>query len=152
EMPTKPATKSRGGRPPLPPGQRKDKPLFVLMKPALHKALADIARKNSRSLSEEVTRRLSVSLQWPSWEDLEGPAVSDQKLAALKRELIEEGRKHWGAGPVGAEALEAAVKGATGPMFDRIEEVERRLALITDRPGQGRSDEPASSEDPPSLL
>lgn len=106
----------------MPPGERRDKPLFVLMTPALHKALTDIARKNGRSLSEEVTRRLSVSLPWPDWEDLDQQAIAEKK-AVLTSYLIEAGRAHWRGDRESLDLINT--------VFDRrLNEVEQRLTEL----------------------
>jgi hypothetical protein len=124
-MPTK---QNRGGRPPLPPGERKDRQVFISVTPAMYKALADKAQESGRSLAAEVVRRLSVTLQWPGWEAFEGPPISDQKLAPVGP-----------VGPVvGTETWYDAIRGATGLMI--AEEVERQLAQaqVTNRPRRGK--------------
>src|SRR5262245_38859659 len=89
----KTAARGRGGRPRLPPDQKRSKPLFVLMTPSEHQGLVDLAKRNSRSLSEEVVRRLRATLQRPDWEDSIELLADNSRTA--RRVLLEQGWRQW---------------------------------------------------------
>jgi hypothetical protein len=52
-----------------------------------------VAKRNARTLSEEVVRRLHATLQWPDWEDAIGLLASSSRIA--RRVLLEQGWKQW---------------------------------------------------------
>jgi hypothetical protein len=85
--------KGERGRPRMPPDQRRDKPLYVLLTKGEHQGLVEVAKRNARSLSEEVVRRLHATLQWPDWEDAIGLLASSSRIA--RRVLLEQGWKQW---------------------------------------------------------
>jgi hypothetical protein len=89
----KTAARGGAGRPRLPPDQRRDKPLYVLLTKGEHQGLVEVAKRNARTLSEEVVRRLHATLQWPDWEDSIGLLASSSRIA--RRVLLEQGWKQW---------------------------------------------------------
>ena len=62
--------KPRRGRPPLASGERREKQLHVLMRPDERQLLTELAKRNSRSVSEEVVRRLRATIAHEElWQD-----------------------------------------------------------------------------------
>jgi hypothetical protein len=119
--------KPRRGRPPLAPGTRRDRQLNILMRAEEREHLIDMANKNSRSVSEEVMRRIRTSIaQEALWNDLAELRLA--RVQAAKRVLLDAGWIEAEDPKYGGEVLLPPGSAPPGPFIVPGEELPSIVA------------------------
>lgn len=123
----------RRGRPPLDPAERKDGNLTFRTRGDLRQRLAEEAKKNGRTISEEVEWRLERSLAGLSGADTEPALYSDAICKMLGsgedlHEAVELGMM-WGR----VKTLFSVVNEGAGEWYENAENIKLMKKFFDDR-------------------